>query len=258
MTAVVFVATVDVLTVKLADEAPERTATGRGARWPSYWNWTARHWYLLETLPLRANGARRCIGGRQTGWRTGQARKNHGSQQRQPRTVFETELRVAVMTAVVFTRDGRGVHGEVGGGRARENGDGRGPRVADPLELESATAVLLAAAPLRLTVTCRWPWWASRLAGVQDRFERTTAGVKVSVNGLDTGAEGAVMTALVLTATADVLTVKLAVAAPERTVTEGRRSWPSRWSSRARRWCLLRGVTAQGHRTRRRARRSDA
>jgi hypothetical protein len=87
------------------------------------------------------------------------------------------------------------------------------------LELDSVTLVLLTALPLRVTVHDEAVGGVT-LAGLHVRLDSAGAGVRVSENVFDVPVRVAVMTAVVLTLTDEVFTVKLAVDAPERTVTD--------------------------------------
>jgi len=90
--------------------------------------------------------------------------------------------------------------------------------MADVLPLDNVTLVLLGAFPLRLTVHVDFPG-AVKLAGVQDKLDSTGGGVSVSEEVFETPLKVAVITAVVLLLTDDVVTVKFAVDDPEFTVT---------------------------------------
>jgi hypothetical protein len=89
------------------------------------------------------------------------------------------------------------------------------------LSLESPTLMLLGAASLRLMVHDDVAGGV-RLAGAQIRFDRAGMGpgVSASVNICDELFSVAVMVAEVLDGTTDVVTVKLTIKEPERTVTD--------------------------------------
>ena len=90
--------------------------------------------------------------------------------------------------------------------------------VADPLLLDTVTLMLLTALPLSVIVHVD-PVGGVTLLGLQLRLESTIAGVKVSAKVLDTPFNVAVMVAVVVLATAVVVTGKFAVEDPAFTVT---------------------------------------
>ena len=91
--------------------------------------------------------------------------------------------------------------------------------VAAPLLLDTVTLMLLTALPLKLIVQVELPG-AVMLAGVHVRFDRTgMGGSSVSAKVLDTPFNVAVMVAVVVLATAVVVTGKFAVEDPAFTVT---------------------------------------
>jgi hypothetical protein len=94
-----------------------------------------------------------------------------------------------------------------------------GTETTSGLPLDRLTMVALAADPVRLTVHVAVPGGV-KLPGAQVRLERVIVGVRVSEKVFETPFRVAVITAVVLLLTVEVVTVKLALKEPELTVTE--------------------------------------
>jgi hypothetical protein len=94
-----------------------------------------------------------------------------------------------------------------------------GTEIRSWLPLASVTTVALAAGPVRLIVHVAVPG-GEKLPGTQVRLDRVIVGVSVSEKVFDTPLRVAVITAVVLLLTVEVVTVKLALEEPALTVTE--------------------------------------
>jgi len=133
--------------------------------------------------------------------------------------VFEVLFSVAVITAGVLELTGDGVTVKLAMVAPELTVTEAGTE-AEPLLLESATLVLLVGATFRVTVQVEVAG-AVMFAAMQFKFVGTGAGgSRVTENVFEVLFSVAVITAGVLEVTGDGVTLKLAVVAPELTVTE--------------------------------------
>jgi len=118
MTAVVLEATVEVLTVKLAVDAPGKDGDGCGHGGGRRWSWRRATLVLLAALALRVTVQVDAVGGVMLdGVQEMFERTTAGLKVSEKR--FSRRLpRVAVMTAVVLEATVEVFHGEVSGGRS--------------------------------------------------------------------------------------------------------------------------------------------
>src|SRR5579871_5411213 len=216
MVAVVLLETAVVVTLKLAVDAPAFTVTGVGATaFPELLDTVT--FMLLRALPLSVMVQLKPVGGvTLPGVQLRFVSVGAGGSKVRANDLFtpfhEAEMFavVVVATAVVVTaklaveEPARTVTGD--------------DTVADPLSLDTVTLVLLAAFPLRVTVQVV-PVGGVTLDGLQLTPDRTIAGVKVSPKVLVVPFRDALIVAVVVLPTLDVVTLKFAVEDPAFTVT---------------------------------------
>jgi len=216
MVAVVLVATVVVVTGKLAVEVPAVTVTG---------DETVAEPLLLDTVTLVLLGALPLsvivqvapVGGVTLAGLHERPVSVGAGGNRVKLKVLETPLKVAVMVAVVLVATAVVVTGKLAVEVPAVTVTGE-ETVAEPLLLETVTLMLLAALPLSVMVQVA-PVGGVTLAGLQLKPESTMAGVRVSEKVWEVPFRVAVIVAVVLLATAVVVTGKLAVEEPAVTVT---------------------------------------